>query len=242
MLPAMKALNHFTKRRFKRLKRLLSHFPVGSKKEELHRIRIEIKKIKSLLRLIHYHNKDFSDHKHYKPFRTLFREAGKIRDLGLRNELLEQYTKIHLPFYRSPDQRIRQFINSLPSRRKVIGKLKKTILKNISKINSDTYNRYLRKKRIELNKNLAEGITQKDLHKLRKLIKEITYLTAVTVSKNKIDSFLIDSTELIGNWHDKQVLLPWIRKHAPEEKETIRILKTQSNQDVQQLRKLVDEI
>jgi hypothetical protein len=74
---------------------------------------------------------------------------------------------------------------------------------------------------------------------LRKLIKEVIYLTLMSKKKREIDPFLIKSSGLIGNWHDKKNLILWIRSHASKEKATIRTLQTETNRDVQTLRKLV---
>lgn len=237
----MKALDRFTKKRFKRLLALLKAFPAGKEKEELHQIRLEIKKIKVLLRLIHFNDKEFRDHKHFIPFRTIFRETGHIRDTNMRKELLDQYTQIHTPFFRSPDKKLKQFKVSLTAHIKTLRKENKVVMKEIRKIKSHTYAVYLDKKHDELNEHLSERFTQKNLHRLRKLIKEITYLTSVKMRKNKIDPFLIESADLIGNWHDKKVLIPWIRTEIPDEKNTINTLQSECNSDMQQLRKLIAE-
>jgi len=236
----MNTLVEFTQKRFKRLLSLLKSFPGAKEKEELHLIRLEIKKIKALLRLIHFNNKDFSDHKHFIPFRAIFRETGTIRDAGLRNELLDHYTQLHTAFFRSPHKSHAMFEKKIPAHIKMVKKNKKVILKQIKKIKSGTYASYLRKKEKELINLLAEGFNQKDLHALRKLIKEITYLTLVKKKKRKMDPFLIESAELIGNWHDKQILIPWIRTHAPKEKETINKLRIESKIDLHNLRESVD--
>jgi CHAD domain-containing protein len=235
----MNALVEFTQKRFKRLQSLLKSFPAAKEKEELHLIRLEIKKIKALLRLIHFNNKDFHDHKHFIPFRTIFRETGTIRDAGLRNELLDHYTQLHTAFFRSPYKANAMFEKNIPAHIKIVEKNRKVILKQIKKIKSGIYTCYLRKKEKELRNLLAEGFNQKDLHALRKLIKEITYLTLVKKKKRKMDPFLIESAELIGIWHDKHILIPWIRTHAPKDKETINKLRIESNIDLQHLRKIV---
>jgi len=234
----MRALKQFTKKRFRRLLTFLESFPNGNEKEELHQIRLEIKRIKAMLRLIHFNDKKFRDHKHYIPLRDIFRETGKIRDTDLRKELLDQYTQIHVPFFRSPDKELKLFMSNLPNHIDVVRKQKKVTLKEIEKIKSHTYTLYLHKKNKELNDILSEGFSQKDLHGLRKLIKEIIYLTSVKKKKNEINPMLIKSSELIGNWHDKKTLIPWIRTHAPKEKATIKRLQTESNGDMQMLRKL----
>lgn len=235
----MKALERFANKRFKRLNAFLKSFPDGKEKEELHQIRLEVKRIKALLRLIHFNNKEFRDHKHYIPLRTIFRESGKIRDADLRKELFDQYTQIHTPFFRSSDSALKQFINELPRHIKAVRKKKQIILKEVTKVKSHTYTLYLDKKNKELTDILSKRFSQKDLHGLRKLIKEILYLTSVKTRKTKIDPVLIKSAELIGNWHDKKILIPWIRAHAPKEKETIKKLQAESNRDIQELRRLV---
>jgi len=235
----MKALEQFTIKNIKRLLSLLKSFPSAKEKEELHRMRLEIKKIKALLRLIHFNDKGFREHKHFIPFRAIFREAGTIRDAGLRKELLEQYTQIHTPFFRSPSLALRKFKKEIPAHIKAVRKQKKIILDEIRDIKSRTYSLYLYKRNKELITVLSAGITQKDLHGLRKLIKEIIYLTLIKKKKSKIDPFLIESAELIGNWHDKKILIPWIRIHAGKEKDTIKRLQIESNADMQNLRKMV---
>jgi hypothetical protein len=237
----MKALKQFTKKRLSRLQALLTHFPGAKEKEELHQIRLEIKKIKALLRLIHFNKKDFRDHKHYMPLRTIFREAGKIRDTGIRKELLEHYTSIHTPFFKSPDKSIKRFIKQVPDYVNVVRKQKKILLKEIDKIKAHTFTLYLHKKNNELNSLVSNRFTQKDLHVIRKLIKEIIYLTAVETKKGNIDPFLVESDNLIGNWHDKQTLIPWMRANTPKEKETIVRLKSESNTDLQTLRKMIKD-
>ncbi len=237
----MKALNRYAEKRFKRLKTLLKSFPNEKEKEYLHQIRLEIKRIKALLRLIHFNDNKFRDHKHYIPLRDIFRASGKIRDAGLRKELLEHYTQIHTPFFRSPGKALKQFTNEIPVYIRLVSKKKKIILSEIAKIKSRIYHLYLQKKNKELTELLSNGIRQQDLHGLRKLLKEVTYLTSVEKKKNKIDPFLTQSSELIGNWHDKKILIPWIRIHAAKEKGTIKKLQTESNTDLQKLRKLVGE-
>jgi CHAD domain-containing protein len=237
----MKAIERFTKKRCKRLQALLKSFPSGAEKEDLHQIRLEIKKIKMLLGLIHFNNKKFHDHKNFIPFRTIFRETGKLREANQRKELVDQYTHIHAPFFSSPDRAVRRFIKDVPAHIKSVRKQKKAMLKEIEKIKSRTYTLYLHKKKSELNENLSLGFAQKDLHGLRKSIKEIIYLTSVTKRKNKIDPFLVQSAELIGNWHDKKMLIPWIRTHVPKEKEVIKRLQAECNTDVQNLRKMIAE-
>jgi len=115
----------------------------------------------------------------------------------------------------------------------------KRILKEISKIKAATYNQYLKKKNKELKKRLKDDFKKNTLHNIRKLVKEITYLTLVKVRKSKIDTFLTESDGLIGNWHDKQILIPWIRLHTPEETITIERLKNESEKDIERLRGLI---
>ncbi|HET7115980.1 MAG TPA: hypothetical protein VFI29_05795 [Hanamia sp.] len=61
------------------------------KMEDYHRLRVEIKKLKTLLELVNYCNKDFQKKKYFKPFIKIFKQSGKIRKLQQEESILEMY-------------------------------------------------------------------------------------------------------------------------------------------------------
>jgi CHAD domain-containing protein len=84
----MKRLTTYTTKRFKNLTLQLKSYAHIQDPEVLHEIRVEVKKIKVVLNLIGFSVKKFNAHKHFIPFRTIFRQAGKIREPEVLYKLL----------------------------------------------------------------------------------------------------------------------------------------------------------
>src|SRR5665213_3812375 len=78
----------------KRWKLLFSHLRAFSEfgdTEELHRVRVEIKKMKALFSLVKNKSRANKFKKHFKPVQKLFEQAGKIRTAQVNLELLDHF-------------------------------------------------------------------------------------------------------------------------------------------------------
>ena len=87
----MKQLKDYSKKRFKILKDSLESYRHILDPEKLHQIRVEIKKIKVIINLINSCAHKFKGHRHFVPFRTIFRRAGEIRQPEIFYRLLLLY-------------------------------------------------------------------------------------------------------------------------------------------------------
>jgi len=231
-------ITSYTKRRLKNLKRLLHSYPSLESPEILHQIRIEIKKIKAVLRLLNYNRKSFRNHNAYLPFRAIFRACGEIREPFVIQGLINKIKGINTPTI--VDQNLTSnFNNHLSTYIRKIKKSEKIILLKTEKIKSSTYKDFLKKNKMELENLLYPTFLQRDLHKIRKLIKEIYYLSSIRSKRKDIKSFYVTSADLIGNWHDKKIVIQILRKSVPLETELIQKLKTESRSDIHALKKLV---
>jgi len=205
----------------------------------LHQIRIEIKKIKAVLRLLHYNRKSFHDHKAYLPFRKLFRACGEIREPIVIQGLMDKFKGNTYPPINDNLNPTLNFKNTVPSYIKKIKKSGAKILVTANKIKRSTYKDFLKKKNKELQNILYPTFRQRDLHKIRKLIKEIYYLTSIKSKKSDINPFLFTSSDLIGNWHDKKMVIQKLKKSVPPQSELMQKLKMESRSDIATLKKLV---
>jgi len=233
-------ITSYTKRRLKKLKRHLHSYPRLESPEVLHQIRIEIKKIKAVLRLLHYNQKSFREHKTYLPFRSLFRACGEIREPFVIQGLIDKYKGTTTRFNQEEVNSTLIFRSRIPTYLDKIKKSEAKILPQTEKIKSSTYKDFLRKKKIELENQLYPTFLQRDLHKTRKLIKEIYYLACIRSTRKKLNSFLVESSDIIGNWHDKRIVIQKLRKSVPET-ELIQKLKAESRSDISTLKKLVQK-
>jgi hypothetical protein len=203
-----------------------------------HQIRIEIKKIKAVLRLLHHNQKNFRSHKAYLPFRALFRACGEIREPFVIQGLIDKFKGFNTPIV--VDLNLTSNIkNHLLTYIRTIKRSETEILTKTGKIKSSTYKDFLKKNKIELKNLLYPTFLQRDLHKIRKLIKEIYYLSSIRSKRKNINSFYVTSADLIGNWHDKKTVIQKLRKSVPLETELIQTLKTENRSDISALKKLV---
>lgn len=228
----------YTKRRFKKLKKLLHSYSGLERPEVLHQIRIEIKKIKAVLRLLHYNKKSFRNHQAYLPFRSVFRVCGEIREAFVIQDHINKF-KGTTPTLDGNLHPAWSYRNDLSTHMRQIKKCEPKILHHTEKIKVNSYKEYLKKKKFELENLLYPTFKLRDLHKIRKLIKEIYYLTSIRSKRKNISPFLVESSDLIGNWHDKQIVIQKLRQETPPETELIQKLKAESRSDISTLKKLV---
>lgn len=237
----MKALTRYANKRPKRIKILLNSFPESNDLEILHRVRLEIKKIKTLLRLINYNNKSFKEHSAFIPFRTIFRACEKIREPQVLHMLVTKFTgDTEVPAPHSTVL-IQQFTDEIPFHLKNVKKQEKILLMEIEKVKSTTYKRYLKKKTRKLKHTLLHAFNVGELHAIRKLIKEIYYLLCINNKKRSIDPFFRESDILIGGWHDKAIVIQTVKKSDPSQPDLIKKLQQEKRADITRLKRLIKD-
>lgn len=224
-----------------RIKVLLYSFSESCDLEILHRVRLEIKKIKTLLRLIHYNNRSFKEHSAFIPFRIIFRACEKIREPQVLHTLVVKFTGVTELSALNSSGSIQQFVEEIPAHLKRVRKQEKILLKEIEEIKSKTYQRYLSKKSKELKIALSTSISVKKLHAIRKLIKEIYYLLSITNKNKSIDPFFKLSDSLIGAWHDKSIVIEKIKRAVPPQADLIKKLHQETRTDIANLKRLIKD-
>ena len=211
----MKRFEKFTRRQMDALIKHLKKYGRNRQPESLHQIRVDIKKIKAILHVVNDSKKGFKAHKNFIPFRKIFRKADHVREPDVLKQMLKRYRVGEITDHRIFDSRkdsakafssnISQFI------RTVKGKAKK--LEAVSdKVHSDDLTKYLQRKKRELKPQLHPRPKMIVIHKVRKAVKEIIYLSKIQDTlKAKEVKFYDKVQDIIGKFHDKQVLLSLIK-------------------------------
>ena len=182
-----------------------------------HKLRVEIKKLNALFELVSYCSKDFKRKKTFKPFKSIFRQAGKVRELQLEEAMLKKYN-----FQSS----LKDYENSLKTQR--LGE-QKDFFSAANKKSSDKLqkryerlvpffkytgkkkvNDYMQKKQKEIETLLAQKVLQTEqIHELRKGLKNFYYnrksLALPEQNAQPAEEDILP--ELLGNWHDNQVII-----------------------------------
>lgn len=71
----------------------------GIDSEATHDLRVELKRMRAILRLIHFLRPTWPYRRHYAPFRALFRSAGLLREWQLQVGMLDAVPAINPEFY-----------------------------------------------------------------------------------------------------------------------------------------------
>ena len=179
--------------------------------EELHKLRIEIKKIFSLIDLQQItHDIGFS--RNIRPLRVIFSKAGKIRNIHLTLRIIKRYSDENQLLYEVLHTKLirltKRFCLRTPIYARNIKKTQKFVLQKIHNIEDSVILNWHKnefEKLIHLFAN--EKCYQENMHKIRKIIKKLLYIFPVLhkslqkrLELNK--HYLHKLEEAIGKWHD----------------------------------------
>jgi CHAD domain-containing protein len=218
----MKGLKKYLKKRKSAIISVLEKQQDSFTADTFHTLRLEIKKLKALFDLINSCSKNFKQKKIVKPFKLIFRNAGKIREIQVEEALLEaHFSSDFVIQYRNDLKKIEtEKLNNffLVINSSFAEKLEKKFLKitaAVAKTNKKLANRYMEKKRAEIEKLLYKKVlTNKQMHALRKRLKAYQFNQQILdhTKKNKLLSKKNVLPELLGEWHDYQTVIQHLKK------------------------------
>ncbi|WP_291099740.1 MULTISPECIES: CHAD domain-containing protein [unclassified Flavobacterium] len=243
----MKALTEYFKNREDDISFLLQKSARAYTPVTFHKLRVEIKKVNAFFELINFCSKDFKRKKTFKPFKLIFRHTGKVRELQVEEAMLKKYFLNNL---------LKEYKNSLKKLRlkerkdffailnkTFIARLKKTfreIVPFLKKMDKKKVKSYMEKKIKKIEKLLNQNTLQTpEAHELRKRLKKFHYCRKILnlEKQNKPLPKKDDLLELLGNWHDLQVIIRNLKKAIdtaginPKEVSQLKKIKTKFSSD-----------
>jgi len=234
----MKRLKKFASKPFRALTAHLKAVPVRHDTEALHQVRIDIKKVKAVLTLIHESRKKFRSHKHFLPFRTIFRKADAIRQSEVLASLLSKYPEEGQLLPQTEHPSLETFESGVPEYLQTVKTQSKNLKPYLKKIKRHAIGRYLKHQYKKIKGKLYPHLALKDIHKTRKSIKEALFIAgSADHLKKKKKKFYDTLQEAIGNLHDKQLLLQLLNKHGGDRHDH-HALRAACAQDIRQIRSL----
>jgi CHAD domain-containing protein len=237
----MKRLKKFTGKPFRALTTHLKKVPVNHDTETLHQIRIDIKKIKAVLTLIHERRKKFRIHKRFLPFRAIFRKADAIRQSEVLASLLAKYPEEGRQLPQTEHPSLETFESSIPAYLQTVKAQSKKLKPYLKKIKRRDIGRYLRHQYKKIESKLYPHLSLEDIHKTRKSIKAALFIADSTDHlKKKKEKFYDALQEAIGNLHDKQLLLQLLKKHDGD-RQNHHALRSACARDIRQIRHLATD-
>lgn len=244
----MKILQKYYAQHHSKIAQLLSLKPRKYTPENFHKLRVDLKKLNALFEIINYCSRDFKRKKSFKPYKKLFKQAGAVRELQLEENLL----KLH-----DTRNTLKKFREKLSQRREVEQEIFFELLRTLSitegnkiipllaAIEEKTTQEYLRKKEDKIASLLKKKtIDETQLHELRKRLKQLNYNLG-SLNEKKEKKKITNLTDLLGQWHDCQVMAQYFEKaiknnevEAKELPTLKRIIKKLTTEEKQYLLKI----
>jgi predicted RNase H-like nuclease (RuvC/YqgF family) len=187
-----------------------------------HELRVEIKKLNALLHLVEFCANAFERKKIFEPFKTIFRQAGKVRELQLEEAILKKHFSRHsLSDYRNDlkQQQHREqdeFFSMVND--KFISRLEKKfhkIVPFLEEVNKKKADRYLEERENTIKElTVHDTLQSEQAHELRKQLKTLNYNRKSLSGDKQSTAHLKSDTisELLGKWHDYQVMSGHLEK------------------------------
>ncbi len=238
----MKSLKKYLEKQGDEIDTLLKKPKEAYTPETFHKLRVEIKKLNACFELINFCSKDFKRKNTFKPFKLIFRQAGRIRELQIEEATLKKYFLTNmLKGYRNNLKQVRlkekekyfSIVN-----KKFAAQLKKTIYKMepfIMQVDKRKVNSYTKEKRKIIEKIIQQKtLKTPQLHLLRKELKKFNF-NQRSLGLKKANETLPKKDvlpELLGKWHDCQVIIEHLKKAMetaemnPKERSQLEKVKT----------------
>lgn len=226
IIKAKENLSEYFKKRAINIEKILSIPPEQYGKEEYHKLRVEIKKIHAILDLLNYCQTDFQKNKYFKPFKEIFIQSGKIRELQLEESVLEKYNtrkieNVLLKVKKEINKEKRNFCLLIQKKQKIkIEKKINKIVLHLEEIPDDKVNEYIEMEKKNINNLIRESpLVASNLHELRKTLKRNFYSRESLNMRDKNKKIKEDNfQELIGNWHDSKIMSDLIERSIIKKK------------------------
>lgn len=196
-----KALLKYLKREWKVMEGDLQSFLKNEEQEDLHRFRIQAKRIEAFLMLL-----DQVDHhsklvKCFSPVKKMFQKTGALRNRYIINELI--------PGYFSPKKSLRKFRSLVIRYRKRIKKARLKLLRKIKPVKRAQIFCFYQDHLQQITRSLNGIISDDGLHEFRKRIKVLLYNYKPFCGKLALNldiDYLEKVDEAIGRWHDQLMI------------------------------------
>ena len=254
----MKALKKYFKNREDAINFLLEKSAQTYTPATFHKLHVEIKKLNAFFELLKFCSKDFKRKKTFKPFKLIFRHAGKVRELQVEEAMLKKYFLNNLlKDYKNSLKKLRlkerkNFFSIL--NKTFIARLKKTyreIVPFLKKMDKKKAKSYIKKNRNKIKKLFRQDtLKTPQIHALRKRLKKFNYnqKSLNMVKQNKPLSQKDVLPELLGKWHDCHVIIRRLKKAMdtveinPKEMSQLEKIKTKISSDSQILFKKINAV
>lgn len=216
----------------------LCAFARSGEQQELHTLRVELKRIKAFIKLVQLYRGRKQVAVQLRSIRELFQHAGMIREADLNLQMMKQF-HISQPvvvaraglILRQEPARFRSLVTYY---NEIIKDLVKSLLKLLRPLRDRKLKGWVNRQL----KKIAAVVTvvQADqLHTARKRIKNLRYIYEICSKRLKTKlalnaDYLDQLQDVIGKWHDADVAIRLLDAHNAESKKGLSKLRAQRDE------------
>ncbi|EHQ30541.1 CHAD domain-containing protein [Mucilaginibacter paludis] len=224
-------------KQFKNIKAHVKQFIKSADQEELHQLRVGIKKLKAFLILLQSHSQNRHLLKRFEPVGKIFKKAGNIRNAHINLSLSDNYQLDGEQFINHQQELMDSATHTFRKDGKLYLKkmkeAKKNLLHGIHGLDSRYVQNFYRENIDAIAVYLKNIEFNPSLHDCRKKIKFLLYnykLANKSLSRHlQLNTqYLDDLQESIGAWHDNVLALDLAGQVDPDNKTTLRKLQRSS--------------
>ncbi|MBY0480414.1 MAG: CHAD domain-containing protein [Chitinophagaceae bacterium] len=197
-----------------RIKHVFNHlhdFDIHATENALHDFRVEIKKLKAILKFLKTIYPKQKLKKSARELNHIFQEAGEIRESQLMQQWLNK-NELNLSFNgffpaANLQKMVRDFHGETNQFKHDIKELNENVSKYIAATNEILAEHYVRDLQAHMDKMIRKNCPETEWHSLRKLIKQWMYAINWLDKKEDADiAYYQKLQESIGYWHDVEVI------------------------------------
>ena len=215
--------HEFFERQYLKVVQGLTKIYQNPDKEIVHNFRVDLKKMRAIFFMMEklLGKKKISSIHHQ--IRDVFRKAGHIRELQMEIEWLARHRKFylikHLQYYSKLKKSDKSFIRDIPAMLGTFEKVYRKMNQRMYSLTQEQSDNYVKETWQQTIRVIIQVNEVSDWHPTRKKIKQLLYLRNwvpnVAVSYlpvRNIFKSLINLEQLIGHWHDLEILSAKLNK------------------------------
>lgn len=238
MLKRKRQRKYLIKRCLK-VRRRLRTFASSGEQRELHKLRVELKKIKTFIKLVTLYRGKKKLAVQQRSIRLVFHHAGVIREADLNLQMMQQF-HINRPAVKDKAGRIlRQepgkFRSHVARYDRLIKELVSALLKLLRPLRDRKLQRWI-DKQVEKTAVIVAGTPTDQLHTARKRIKHLGYIYEICPKRLRTKlalnaDYLDQLQDVIGKWHDTDVAIRLLDAHNGRNQVGLDRLRRQREQE-----------
>jgi CHAD domain-containing protein len=210
ILKAKDKLIAYIKKRASAIDSFLEKPPQEFSAEDFHDLRVEIKKLKAGFALVAFCSRKISLKEYYKPFKSIFRQAGKIREMQIQQSIQKRY-KLYQSlknfddyFKKDYETEFGNFLLLINDELKdKIRKREESILSLYADVQEACIDEMAAGQKKKIKGLLGEeNLSAEQIHNLRKWLKEHIYICKLFSLKENPIKRMDALQHLLGIWHD----------------------------------------